>query len=60
MTHEPEFRTNAPLPGLMTREDESHNGPDIDPRLIAMVKLLARLAAEEDFRKAQAQPPTLH
>ena len=35
---------------LKSPANRSHNNCSIDPRLIALVKLLARRAAEEDYK----------
>lgn len=36
---------------LKKSRDRSHNPDSLDERIIALVKLLARSAAEEDYRK---------
>lgn len=48
---------NKALARLKTRTKESHNrtGTPLDERLVALVKALARAAAEDDFRAEREQ-----
>lgn len=42
---------------LISTQKQSHNGLSHDERIIALVKFLARRAAEDDYRKIdEAQP----